>query len=161
MAASPVTFFLRNWKRVCPMKTPSRSPRPTVQKKASELLANPYWPARREAVCQPAPAGKILETATSAELDIRSMTRVAKPGPSKGAVAVARIPRREPTRTPLVGAEGFEREFGAIPAKMPCEGKGGEAMKAAQPVHRASRHATRIFLNVHHEGVHGHQRDGL
>ena len=91
------------------------------------------------------------------------MTRVAKPGPSKGAVAVARIPRRELTRTPLVGADGFERAFGAIPAKMPCEGKGGEAMKAAQPVHRASRHATRIFLNVHrlHEGVHGHQRDGL
>ena len=155
MAASPVTFFLRNWKRVCPMKTPSRSPRPTVQKKASELLANPFWPARREAVCQPAPAGKILETATSAELDIRSMTRVAKPGPSKGAVAVARIPRRELTRRPFVRAEGVERAFGAIPANMLCEGKEGEAKKAAQPVQRASRHATRIFLNVHrlHEGI--------
>ena len=38
---------------------------------------------------------------------------------------------------------------------MLCEGKEGEAKKAAQPVQRASRHATRIFLNVHrlHEGI--------
>ena len=56
------------------MKTPSRSPIPTVRKKASEVEPSPILPATIDAVCQPAPAGKILDTATSAELARRSPT---------------------------------------------------------------------------------------
>ena len=43
-------------------------------KKAKEFDAKPSLPATMDADCHPAPAGKILETATSAELERRSPT---------------------------------------------------------------------------------------
>jgi len=79
MEVSFDNVFFNSLKRVCPMKTPRKSPRPTVMKKAAELEERLRLPATIEAVCQPAPAGKILETATSTELDRRFPTYARAP----------------------------------------------------------------------------------